>query len=166
MKTIYAVDFEGNISIVGFRGGSQSQPTVGRVVNGLPSDFIVHSLSELWVMVRDGIATNLKTNTYGATQFDVYKVDVDKERYEEVFDLGNRALFLGFNATLAVEQDECFKGNSVYFTDDCSSSYFHSERGGGKDLGIYYYLDGNIKPHYTYHRFSPPIWIFNSPFSV
>lgn len=121
------------------------------------------------MIVRDGVETNPKTNTYGAKQFDVYKVDVDKESYEEVFDLGNRALFLGFNATLAVEQDECFKGNSVYFTDDCSSSYFHSERGGGKDMGIYNYLDGNIEPNYTgesYHRFSPPIWIFNSPFSV
>ncbi|KAK4721018.1 hypothetical protein R3W88_011251 [Solanum pinnatisectum] len=58
------------------------------------------------------------------------------------------------------------KANHIYFTDDCSAAYYSSEKGGGKDMGIY---SDTIEPHYTgesYHRFSPPIWIFNTPFSA
>lgn len=170
----YGVDVAGNVVIFDFRGGLE--PTTGRVVQGVPSQFIcgmqlyiVHSLGELFVITRDGIENNPETKTYGVEEFIVSKVDVDSESYEDVDDLGNRSLFLGFSASLAVEQYGC-KANHIYFTDDCSIAFYYSEKGGGKDMGIYNLFDNTIEPHYageSYHRFSPPIWIFNTPnFSV
>ncbi|XP_070005911.1 F-box protein SKIP23-like [Nicotiana sylvestris] len=165
------VDFMGNIIIFDFRG-PEEYPTVATVVKGIPPSltsgtqlYMVHSLRELLVITRDGAFLD-DDGSYGVEEFHVYKIDVNRESYEEVVDLGNRALFLGSSATLAVEkasQIEGCKGNCIYFTDDCWQSYFNIERGGGKDMGIYNLLDGIIEPHYTgesYHKFSPPLWIF------
>ncbi|KAK4728099.1 hypothetical protein R3W88_021087 [Solanum pinnatisectum] len=47
----------------------------------------------------------------------------------------------------------------------CKVDVDNDERS-GKDMGIY---NDTIESHYTgesYHRFSPPIWIFNTPFSA
>lgn len=167
----YGVDFMGNIIIFDFRG-SEEYPTVATVVKGIPPSltrgtqlYMVHSLGELLVITRDGAFLD-EDGSYGVKEFHVYKIDVDRKSYEEVADLGNRALFLGSSATLAVAQAykiEGCKGNCIYFTDDCWQSYFNIERGGGKDMGIYNLLDGIIEPHYTgesYHKFSPPLWIF------
>ncbi|KAH0753792.1 hypothetical protein KY290_024062 [Solanum tuberosum] len=171
----YGVDVRGRVVILDFRGGLE--PTIGRIVQGIPSDFIcgmklyiVHSQGELFVITRDGICNHPETKTYGVEEFVVCKVDVDNESYEEVNDLDNRSLFLGFSASVAVdvEQYGC-KANHIYFTDDCSTAYYSNEKGGGKDMGIYNLFDDTIQPHYTgesYHRFSPPIWIFNTPFSA
>ncbi|WMV23665.1 hypothetical protein MTR67_017050 [Solanum verrucosum] len=173
----YGVDVRGNVVILDFRG--ELEPTIGRIVQGIPSDFIcgmklyiVHSQGELFVITRDGICNHPETKTYGVEEFVVCKVDVDNNEisYEEVNDLDNSSLFLGFSASVAVdvEQYGC-KANHIYFTDDCSTAYYSSEKGGGKDMGIYNLLDDTIEPHYTgesYHRFSPPIWIFNTPFSA
>ncbi|WMV28320.1 hypothetical protein MTR67_021705 [Solanum verrucosum] len=164
---------QGNVVILNFRG---LEPTIGRIVEGVPSEFIcgmqlyiVHSRGELFVITRDGICNHPETKTYGVDEFVASKVDVDNENDEEVVDdLENRSLFLGFSASLAVEQYRC-KANHIYFTDDCSTADHFSEKGGGKDMDIYNLLDDTIEPHYTgesYHRFSPPIWIFNTPFSV
>ncbi|XP_055809601.1 probable F-box protein At1g65740 [Solanum dulcamara] len=170
----YGVNFLGNVVIFDFRGRGLERP-IKRIVQGVPSEFIcgmqlyiVHSLGELFVITRDGIENHPETNSYGVKEFIVSKVDVDNESYEDVDDLGNRALFLGFSASMAVEQYGC-KANHIYFTDDCSTAYFSSVKGGGKDMGIYNLFEDTIEPHYTgesYHRFSPPIWIFNTPFSV
>ncbi|PHT49816.1 hypothetical protein CQW23_09563 [Capsicum baccatum] len=126
---------------------------------------MINQGDELFVITRDGIETNPETKLYGVEEFIVGKVDVDNESYEKVDDLGNRSLFLGFGASLAVEQYGC-KANHIYFTDDCTLTFDSSEKGGGKDMGVYNLFDNTIKPHYageSYHRFSPPIWIFNTP---
>lgn len=79
----------------------------------------MHSVGELFVITRDGIFNNPRTitNSYGVKQFIVHKVDVDTEHYEKVDDLGNRSLFLGYSASLSVEQYGC-KANHIYFTDE------------------------------------------------
>ncbi|KAM3269671.1 putative F-box protein [Capsicum chacoense] len=166
----YGVDVRGNVIVFDFRGGME--PTIGKVFQGVPSEsicgmrlYIVHSSGELFVITRDGIETNPETKLYGVEEFIVGKVDVDNESYEKVDDLGNRSLFLGFSASLAVEQYGC-KANHIYFTDDCTLTFDSSEKGGGKDMGVYNLFDNTIEPHYageSYHRFSPPIWIFNTP---
>ncbi|PHT49815.1 hypothetical protein CQW23_09562 [Capsicum baccatum] len=120
---------------------------------------------ELFVITRDGIETNPETKLYGVEEFIVGKVDVDNESYEKVDDLGNRPLFLGFSASLAVEQYGC-KANHIYFMNDCTLTFDSSEKGDGKDMDVYNLFDNTIEPHYageSYHRFSPPIWIFNTP---
>ncbi|KAM3269674.1 hypothetical protein P3S67_030556 [Capsicum chacoense] len=148
------------------------EPTIGKVFQGVPSEsicgmrlYIVHSSGELFVFTRDGIETNPETKLYGVEEFIVGKVDVDSESYEKVDDLRNRSLFLEFSASLAVEQYGC-KANHIYFMDDCILTFDSSEKGGGKDMDVYNLFDNTIEPHYageSYHRFSPPIWIFNTP---
>ncbi|KAH0753840.1 hypothetical protein KY290_024110 [Solanum tuberosum] len=160
----------------GNTGGRGLERPIKRIVEGVPSEFIygmqlyiVHSLGELFVITRNGVEKHPETNLYGIEEFIVSRVDVDYESYEEVDDLGNRAIFIGFSASTAVVEQYGCKVNHIYFTDDCSTAYYFSEKGGGKDMGIYNLLDDTIEPHYTgesYHRFSLPIWIFNTPFSV
>ncbi|KAK4379965.1 hypothetical protein RND71_001827 [Anisodus tanguticus] len=108
-----------------------------------------------------------ENESYGVQEFHVYKIiiiddDDQTTTYEEVKDLGNRTVFLGSSATLAVEQASGGRGRSrIYFTDDCSEAYISYERGDGKDMAIYNLLDGTIQPHHTcesYHKFSPPLW--------
>ncbi|XP_027772984.1 putative F-box protein At1g65770 [Solanum pennellii] len=170
----YGVDVRGRVVILDFRGGLE--PTIGRMIQGVPSEFIcgmhlyiVHSQGELFVITRDGIFPHPETKTYGVKEFIVFKVDVDNESHDEVNDLGNTSLFLGFSASVAVDDVQQYgcRANHIYFTDDCSCAYYAIEKGGGKDMGIYNLLDDTIEPHYTgesYHRFTPPIWIFNTPF--
>ncbi|TMW95790.1 hypothetical protein EJD97_008336 [Solanum chilense] len=170
----YGVDVRGRVVMLDFRGGLE--PTIGRMFQGIPSEFIcgmhlyiVHSQGELFVITRDGIFEHPETKTYGVEEFIVSKVDVDNESYDDVNDLGNTSLFLGFSASVAVDDVQQYgcKANRIYFTDDCSCAYNGIEKGGGKDMGIYNLLDDTIEPHYTgesYHKFSPPIWIFNAPF--
>ncbi|KAM3203806.1 hypothetical protein P3L10_031432 [Capsicum annuum] len=166
--------FGGSIVIFDFREGLE--PTSGKIIQGvLPAEYIrgkqlyiVHSVGELFVITRDGIFNNPRTitNSYGVKQFIVHKVDVDTEHYEKVDDLGNRSFFL--SASLSVEQYGC-TANHIYFTDDCFSAFYFHERGGGKDRGVYNLFDNTIESHYTdelCHKFSPPIWIFNAPFSI
>ncbi|KAK4358096.1 hypothetical protein RND71_023706 [Anisodus tanguticus] len=123
--------------------------------------YIVYSMGELLVINRDG-CHNFEEgdDSYGVKEFRVYKIN--DSSYEEVKDLGNRALFLGISATLAVEPPPGCQGNRIYFTDDCREAYFCMERGGGKDMGVYNLLDGTIVPHYTgksYHKLTPPLWV-------
>ncbi|XP_015162720.1 uncharacterized protein [Solanum tuberosum] len=97
----YGVDVRGNVVILDFRGGLE--PTIGRIVKGVPSEFIsgmqlyiVHSRGELFVITQDGICNHPETKTYGVHKFVVSKVDVDNENDEEVVDdLENISLFLG-----------------------------------------------------------------------
>ncbi|WMV28335.1 hypothetical protein MTR67_021720 [Solanum verrucosum] len=144
-----------------------------RIVKGIPVDligccqlYIVYSMGELLVIHRDGPISDegQDTDQYGAKAFHVYKIN--DCNYEEIKDLGDRALFVGKSATLdmAIEDDQgsgC-KRNHIYFTDDCVDSYFNLEQGGGKDMGVYNMVDGTIVPHYTgqsYHKVTPPLWV-------
>ncbi|KAH0671927.1 hypothetical protein KY284_023014 [Solanum tuberosum] len=145
-----------------------------RVVKGIPIDligccqlYIVYSMGELLVIHRDGTISDegQDSDQYGAKTFHVYKIN--DYNYEEIKDLGDRALFVGKSATLAmaIEEDDQgsgYKRNHIYFTDDCVDSYFNLEQGGGKDMGVYNMVDGTIVPHYTgqsYHKVTPPLWV-------
>lgn len=144
-----------------------------RVVKGIPVEligscqlYIVYSMGELLVIHRDGPISDegQDKDQYGVKTFHVYKInDINSSsyNYQEIKSLGNRALFVGRSATLAIEDDRC-KKNHIYFTDDCLDSYFGLEQGGGKDMGVYNLLDGTILPHYTgqsYHKVTPPLWV-------
>ncbi|GJT23470.1 hypothetical protein Tco_0893407 [Tanacetum coccineum] len=54
------------------------------------------------------------------------------------------------------------KGNCIYYTDDVFGQYHRSEKGGGRDMGIYHMSDGTIEPHFAGESLShltPPIWL-------
>ncbi|XP_049405392.1 uncharacterized protein LOC125868866 [Solanum stenotomum] len=168
--SFYGPNFRGDIVIFNFQhddcGGA-------RVVKGIPVDligccqlYIVYLMGELLVIHRDGPISDegQDTDQYGAKAFHVYKIN--DCNYEEIKDLGDRALFVGKSATLAMaiedDQGSGCKRNHIYFTDDCVDSYFNLEQGGGKDMGVYSMVDGTIVPHYTgqsYHKVTPPLWV-------
>lgn len=160
----YAPNFAGDIVIFNSSSG------VARVVKGIPPAligscqlYIVHSMGELLVIHRDGRISDEgeDKDQYGAKTFHVYKIneiDNTSYSYEEIRDLGNRALFVGNSATLAIADDYggCER-NHIYFTDDCRDSYFDLEQGGGTDMGVYNLLYRTIVPHYngqSYHSHS------------
>ena len=102
---------------------------------------------------------------YGMTiKFVVYKL-VDfcgDPHWTEVNSLGNDALFLGDNHSIAVIASD-FIGcqfNSIYFCDDCDDFYNY---GGPNDIGVFNLQDGCVRRHYTLahsQRLMPPsIWI-------
>ncbi|KAJ8547937.1 hypothetical protein K7X08_021173 [Anisodus acutangulus] len=164
----YGVSFMGNIVILDFTSDYYSTTAARVIMSQIPPRvacsnkvYIVYSMGELLVVNRDG-CHNLEEgdDSYGVKQFRVYKIN--DSSYEEVKDLGNMALFLGFSATLAVEAPPGCQGNRIYFTDDCREAYFCMEPGGGKDMGVYNLIDGTIVLHYTgesYHKLTPPLWI-------
>lgn len=106
--------------------------------------------------------------TYGTTSFKVLELDLNDNKWVKVKDLGNRALFLGYNSSFSIEvsvDSNRIKNNCIYFTDDCSESYLgilEFPNGGGKDMGIYNLLDGRIEPHFcgnSYSLVTPPTWV-------
>ncbi|KAJ8547930.1 hypothetical protein K7X08_021166 [Anisodus acutangulus] len=151
----YGVSFMGNIVILDFTSDYYSTTAARVIMSQIPPRvacsnkvYIVYSMGELLVINRDG-CHNFEEgdDSYGLNN-SVY-TKINDSSYEEVKDLGNRALFLGFSAILAVEPPPGCQGNRIYFTDDCREAYFCMERGGGKDMGVYNLLDGTIVPHYT-----------------
>ncbi|KAJ8547915.1 hypothetical protein K7X08_021151 [Anisodus acutangulus] len=130
----YGVSFMGNIVILDFTSDYYSTTAARVIMSQIPPRvacsnkvYIVYSMGELLVINRDGCHNRGRGDSYGVKQFRVYKIN--DSSYEEVKDLGNRALFLGFSATLAVEPPPGCQGNRIYFTDDCREAYFCMERG-------------------------------------
>ncbi|KAF7044817.1 hypothetical protein CFC21_053995 [Triticum aestivum] len=52
----------------------------------------------------------------------VFKVDVDRQKLVELRDIGDRALFMGFNSVVCLSTKDfpAFEPNCIYLTDDCS----------------------------------------------
>ncbi|XP_044485114.1 F-box protein SKIP23-like [Mangifera indica] len=128
--------------------------------------YIMESVGVLIVVERKIYEEDGEEGSYGTTGFKVFQVDLGNNNWTEVKDLGNRALFLGFNSSFSEEALYC-KANCIYFTDDCYEFYLNEEfhpKGGGKDIGIYNILDGSIEPHFhfqdnSYSFVNPPMWV-------
>ncbi|KAK3034350.1 hypothetical protein RJ639_032248 [Escallonia herrerae] len=75
---------------------------------------------------------------YKTLWFQVYKLNIDENRWEEVADLGSRSLFLGGNqsVSLSAEEFSC-EANSIYFTDDYWERMNEDYLYGGHDLGMF-----------------------------
>ncbi|XP_021762969.1 uncharacterized protein LOC110727698 [Chenopodium quinoa] len=111
--------------------------------------------------------------TYKTKYFDVWKVNVMNGLLTKVNDLGNRALFVGFNSSFCrvIEQSPVSnlfrnklpycEGNCIYFTDDWLEYYYLNE--GGHDIGVYSLSTKHIFYCYEGHlRFSvstPSLWV-------
>ena len=100
----------------------------------------------------------------GTIFFFVFKIDLDAHIYTPITDLGDRAFFLGANASFSVQASQFpgIKPNHIYFTDNCLGAYLHSKRGGGLDMGMFNLADSSFQPHYdgvSLSRVCPPIWV-------
>ncbi|KAL8088418.1 F-box protein SKIP23-like [Apium graveolens] len=108
---------------------------------------------------------------YKTTEFQVSRLNFKGVNWEALNSLGDMALFLGENSSLAMsasEFPEC-KGNRIYFTDDYSEWNYDGVNG-DHDLGVYNLDDGSIEalPCYPFNSYStrswpPPIWVTPNP---
>ncbi|KNA05352.1 hypothetical protein SOVF_191150 [Spinacia oleracea] len=76
---------------------------------------------------------------YRTIEFKVYKLNFGNKIWEEVNDLGDVALFVGNNSSMAVDvsgTNNC-KNNCIYFTDDEWQFWDGPTLYGGHDLGIF-----------------------------
>ncbi|XP_019237327.1 PREDICTED: putative F-box protein At1g65770 [Nicotiana attenuata] len=123
----------------------------------IPLTYIV---SENQEELRDG-----EELRYGTESFRVFKVDLAAAgKVTETRELGERAFFLGANASLSVQASQFpgIKPNHVYFTDDFFESYAAFVEGGGLDMGVFNLADGSIQMHYegvSLSRVCPPTWV-------
>ncbi|PHT88088.1 hypothetical protein T459_10194 [Capsicum annuum] len=146
----YAVDWGGNVLVYDVTGSNPSQ-TVALLPAWSPPEKIGTSDDD-----NDGI--------YGTTSFGVFEVDLAAGKLTETKELGDRALFLGANASISVQASQFpkLKPNHIYYTDDFWESYLGYEEGGGLDMGVYNLANGSFEPHYTGVSLSqvcPPIWV-------
>lgn len=175
----YAVNGRGEIIVCDFSG----EEVVGHPVAQVPLDlveiynddmekleklYLVECGEALLVVSREGVYMRRVGKRYiqSTFAFQIFQVDLRTNTWTVVKDLGNRALFLGYNSSMSIEASE-FSGckpNCIYFTDDCHTvNWFR--RDGGKDMGVYNIQEGTIVPHFkgkSYNRINPPIWIEQS----
>ncbi|KAK4844761.1 hypothetical protein QYF36_024148 [Acer negundo] len=132
---LYAIDYIGRIMSCDIKGNN---PTIGQLVTTLPGEVVHNILVKLYivessesdtllVISRQGTGALLideeaeeERYTYGAYAFQVFKVDLSRNTWMEIKDLGNRAAFLGHYSSFSSEASdfsEC-KPNCIYFTDD------------------------------------------------
>ncbi|XP_058211427.1 putative F-box protein At5g55150 [Rhododendron vialii] len=177
----YGADAAGSIFACDVGGPNE---TVARFVGKIPHKFlidkrpyIVASEAGLLMVVRDGCLAGYGDDPdfdcdnmdesridYGAKEFTLFAVDLNNGGWTEKKSLGDKALFLGDNASISVQASEFLriKANCIYYTDDCWEAYKSFKPGGGKDMGIYNLEDGSRMPYYGRESFSsicPPIWV-------
>ncbi|KMT16001.1 hypothetical protein BVRB_3g051830 [Beta vulgaris subsp. vulgaris] len=109
-------------------------------------------------------------NKYWNTlSFQLFELDVDTGKARQVKNIGNRALFVGYNSTFFVEASSASdkrgcRPNCIYFTDDNMEYWLSSFEGGGMDMGIFS-LDQRkvVAPDYQgppqFSQETPPIWL-------
>ncbi|XP_006368067.1 uncharacterized protein [Solanum tuberosum] len=185
-ENFYAVDWNGRVLVYDVTGSS---PIHTQIVAILPPHhmgdefYILESIGSLFVVVRYGVKSrppiredssrrisltpiypNDGTETYGTTNFGVFEVDLAAGELRETKQVGDRALFLGANASISVQASQFpgVKPNHIYYTDDFVESYLFYEEGGGRDMGVYNIANGSFEPHYngvSLSRVCPPIWV-------
>ncbi|MCD7452862.1 hypothetical protein HAX54_018415 [Datura stramonium] len=162
--------------------------------DGMGHLYILESLGSLFVVARDGVQNSWvkddcermripltyipleegmteledgQERRYGTTSFRVFQVDLSADGKVKVTvtqELGDRAFFLGANASISVQASQFpgIKPNHIYFTDDFFESYLCYEEGGGMDMGVCNLADGTIQLHYEAISLSPvcpPTWV-------
>ncbi|XP_059302424.1 putative F-box protein At1g65770 [Lycium ferocissimum] len=179
----YAIRWLGDMLVCDFTGGD---PTEAQKVAQLPrhqvgdEQYIVESLGSLFVVARHGCLVKSRIPltpddevcddevdeklTFETRYFRVYKVDLAAGKLTETKELGDRAIFLGANASLSVQASQFpgVKPNHIYFTDDNYVMYCSYLEGGSLDMGVFNIADDTIVPHYegvSLSRYTPPTWV-------
>ncbi|XP_052520145.1 uncharacterized protein LOC128071305 [Budorcas taxicolor] len=101
----------------------------------IPKKYLVEFWEKFLIVYRH---IDIQEDFYKTEGFTVFEVNIEDGTSVEVKDLGNKALFLGYNSSFSIECSDfnnC-KPNCIYFTDDSMDIYLSFEEGGGKDMGI------------------------------
>ncbi|XP_071724167.1 putative F-box protein At1g65770 [Rutidosis leptorrhynchoides] len=131
--------------------------------------YIVESCGELFFIQRyfyDRDEEPFKTKYFYVLKLKEAKKKKGPYKYKlvKVKTLGNRAIFIGDNASfsfLASSINGC-KANHIYFTDDTPMVYLHDEDLAGSDMGVYNFKKGTIERHYeteSLSHFCTSLWV-------
>lgn len=139
--------------------------------------YLLECLGHLLLVYRykETLKSNSAPNTwdkvvcYRTKGFDVYLFNFDTKIWKIVENLGNVALFVGNNCTMAVDAaTNNIKCNCIYFTDDETILWNVPILYGGHDMGVYDLEKKEIEPVYEgddiRSKFCPAIWILPSLF--
>ncbi|KAL3837922.1 hypothetical protein ACJIZ3_022513 [Penstemon smallii] len=75
--------------------------------------------------------------------------------------LGDKSLFVGYNASTSLPSSKYVRANCIYFSDDNLEPHSILPYGGGHDAGIFDVESGSITMHYAskfMSHLTPPIW--------
>ncbi|KAK4844307.1 hypothetical protein QYF36_018681 [Acer negundo] len=165
-EQFYAIDVSGRIVVIDIK--SDNTHLAHQVAN-MPQTHLKQGLDKVYLVEIDGILLVVIRNRKEEVtfSFEVLQVELSTNTWTEVHSLGNKTLFLGDNSSLAIETLELSgcKSNCIYFTEDYTDEYYGTEKGGGKDMGIYHLEDGRIEPHFngdSCYLFTPPLWVEKS----
>ncbi|KAG5593367.1 hypothetical protein H5410_043881 [Solanum commersonii] len=157
----YSVDYKGRISVCDVSGSEIGDNNRIAQLNQCIDViyYILESLGSLFVVVLQFVGLSYETKV-----FLVYKIDLDACEAMPTKDLGDRAFFLGPNASISVQASQFpgIKPNHIYFTDNCLCAYLRFQEGCGLDMGMFNLADESIQPHYdgvSLSCVSPPIWV-------
>ncbi|KAJ7961488.1 F-box protein [Quillaja saponaria] len=189
---IYGLNWRGYIWVCDIEG-SEPKATilfriqVERFVPHIERAYLVESSGKLLAVLRIGVEAMFESGVirtyegteiyaYGTTQFLVFELNISNRSWTRLESLENRALFVGHNSSISVNAWSICgcKANSIYFTDDTEDFYVIengayglysdlTERGGGRDMGVWNMVDGSIEPLFnppSYCRVAPPLWVF------
>ncbi|MCD7470032.1 hypothetical protein HAX54_009594 [Datura stramonium] len=103
--------------------------------------------------------------SYRTVKFDVYKMDMNREKWLEVNSLNDHILFLGGNQSFSVlaKDHPGYKANSIYFTDDYWDRINEDYMYGGHDMGVFSLEDGCVKQFCEIGLQKiepPPFWVY------
>ncbi|KAK1412098.1 hypothetical protein QVD17_33083 [Tagetes erecta] len=107
---------------------------------------------------------------YRTSRFQCFVFGLDDGKWSKIASLGNKAVFVGFNSSFAIDGGEGVKPNCIYFTDDLYEPYRGLPDGGGGDVGIYHMFSGRIEAIFGSQQQSvfgySPIWLQASTLPV
>nr|GEV13044.1 hypothetical protein [Tanacetum cinerariifolium] len=170
---VYSFDCKNNIRACDVDG---EDPTIMVQVSRLPIDEVFGAYilglddsegKRLLVVIREGLLDNIGdescVETYKTKSFQIFQYDLENGKWSKVQDLGIKTVFVGYCSSFWMEDTTgVIKSNCIYYTDDVLELYGGSQKGGGRDMGIYHLSDGTIEPHFNGESrslFTPPIWL-------
>lgn len=173
----YAITYTGTLMV--FDGDNltvakeiiEMPPPLFKKIVPRPPDFakfyVVESASEetLLVVIRTTAWRHVEEGsdeyTYKTLGFKVFEVNLRSKTWTKVENLGNKALFFGFNSSFSIDasDDNQCKPNSIYFTDDCMRENHYHSRGEGKDIGVYDMKDKSIIPRFSDKSYHSVMWV-------
>lgn len=102
--------------------------------------------------------------SYTTYRFQCFEFSLDDGKWSKLMSLGDKAVFLGFNSSFAVNNSGGgVKPDCIYFTDDLYDPSRDVPDDGGGDVGVYHMSDGSIEDIFdskeSIFRCSPPLWL-------
>ncbi|KAL9230273.1 hypothetical protein vseg_005647 [Gypsophila vaccaria] len=138
---------------------------------GLEKAYFVRSGRDFLMVIRSKRSVLNSNNNdydydivYETVEFEVHKLNPKDKRWEETKDLGDMALFVGCNYSMAISVTtaKCLRPNCIYFTDDEADHWTIPTELGGHDMGVYDINSSEINRFYegadTRSSVCSPIW--------